>query len=293
MMETPTKTIIEIETAVNAPIQKVWQMWISEHAITKWNTASPDWHTTSAVIDLKPGGKFCYRMEAKDGSFGFDFSGVFNEVIPASYLDITLDDSRKMTVTFTAKGNTTHIAESFEAEDQNPHEMQRTGWQNILDNFRHYMENLHEQIGLHYEIKIDAAAQKVYETMIDQEKYRLWTTAFCPVSYYEGNWDKDSKISFIGEDHNGEKGGMIAKVAENIPAKFISLQYLGVLKGDQEVNTGEEVDVWKGSFENYTFKEEESATLLSIDLTGTKELEEFFNNAWPAALNILKDLSEN
>jgi uncharacterized protein YndB with AHSA1/START domain len=291
-METTAKTIINIETTVNAPIEKVWQTWTSEHAVTKWNSASPDWHTPTAHIDLKPGGKFCYRMEAKDGSFGFDFSGVFNEVISAAYLDITLDDSRKMTVTFSAKGDTTHIAESFEAEDQNPLELQRTGWQNILDNFRKYMENLHEQIGLHYEIKIDAAAQKVYDTMIDQEKYSQWTAAFCPVSYYVGNWNKESKISFIGEDEKGEKGGMIAKVAENIPAKFISLQYLGVLKGDQEINSGEEVDVWKGSFENYTFKEHDGATLLSIDLTGTKELEEFFNNAWPAALTILKDLSE-
>ncbi|WP_158799196.1 SRPBCC family protein [Pedobacter sp. L105] len=136
------KTTISISATIHAPIEKVWENWTSPKAITKWHTASPDWHTPKAEQDLQPGGKFSYRMEAKDGSFGFDFSGVFDEVKPDKYLEYTLDDDRKIKVNFTIKGNETHIDQSFEAEETNPVEMQRGGWQGILDNFKHYVENL-------------------------------------------------------------------------------------------------------------------------------------------------------
>jgi uncharacterized protein YndB with AHSA1/START domain len=134
------KTTITVEATVNAPAEKVWELWTSPKAITEWNSATPEWHTPRAEHDLKPGGSFNYRMEAKDGSFGFDFGGVFDEVNPPHYLEYTIGDGRKVKITFTANGDQTHISQSFEAESVNPVEMQQGGWQAILNNFKQYAE---------------------------------------------------------------------------------------------------------------------------------------------------------
>ncbi len=134
------KTTITIEAIVNAPIEKVWELWTGTQHIIKWNNASPDWHTPKAEHELKPGGKFVYRMEAKDGSFGFDFGGTFDVVNLNEYLESTLGDGRKVKITFKDVNGKTQIVETFEAEDQNPIEMQKGGWQAILNNFKTYAE---------------------------------------------------------------------------------------------------------------------------------------------------------
>ncbi|HYE54167.1 MAG TPA: SRPBCC family protein [Chitinophagaceae bacterium] len=140
-METAaTKQAITIESNVNAPVQKVWDYWTQPEHITRWNTASPDWHSPRAENDVRTGGKFNIRMEAKDGSFGFDFAGVYDEVIPHKLIEYTMGDGRKVTVNFTSNGNETKVVETFEAETMNDIEMQRAGWQSILDNFRKYTE---------------------------------------------------------------------------------------------------------------------------------------------------------
>jgi uncharacterized protein YndB with AHSA1/START domain len=135
-----TKTTITIHTSIKAPIEKVWQLWSNPADITKWCTASPDWHTTRAENDLRTGGKFLSRMEAKDGSFGFDFSGVYDLVKTHEQMDYTLDDGRKVNITFAMEGNETTITQTFEPESENPIDMQRDGWQSILDSFKRYAE---------------------------------------------------------------------------------------------------------------------------------------------------------
>jgi len=139
-METANKTTITIESTIKAPVEKVWKLWTGPEHIMQWNTASEDWHTTRAENDLRVGGKFLSRMEAKDGSFGFDFWGVYDVVKPHELIAYTLGDDRKVSVSFTAKGNETHIVSTFEAEGTNPIEMQRGGWQAILNNFSKYAE---------------------------------------------------------------------------------------------------------------------------------------------------------
>jgi uncharacterized protein YndB with AHSA1/START domain len=134
------KTKVTVSTTVNAPVEKVWSYWSLPEHITKWNTASDDWHTPRAENDLRKGGSFSARMEAKDGSFGFDFGGVYDEVIPNEVIAYTLGDGRKVTVNFTSQGDQTHVEETFEAESENPVEMQRGGWQAIMDNFKKYVE---------------------------------------------------------------------------------------------------------------------------------------------------------
>jgi len=139
-METLEKIILTVESTINAPVEKIWEYWTKPEHITKWSNASDDWHTTRAENDLRVGGSFLSRMEAKDGSFGFDFGGVYDAVRTNEYIEYTLGDGRKVKITFTAEGNTTKVSESFEAENTNSVEMQQGGWQAILDNFKKYTE---------------------------------------------------------------------------------------------------------------------------------------------------------
>jgi uncharacterized protein YndB with AHSA1/START domain len=135
------KISITVKATVNAPIEKVWKYWVSPLHITKWYNASNDWHTPKAKNDINQGGKFDFRMEAKDGSFGFNFSGIYTDVKINEHIDYTMDDSRKATITFTKIGNATMVTETFEAETTNSIELQQTGWQSILNNFKKYTES--------------------------------------------------------------------------------------------------------------------------------------------------------
>ena len=139
-METQEKTIITVENTINAPVEKVWEYWTKPEHITKWNNASDDWHTPWVKTDFRVGGKFAARMEAKDGSMGFDFGGVYDVIRPNEYIEYTIGDGRKVKVSFTAAGKNTKVTENFEAETTNPVEMQKGGWQAILDNFKKYTE---------------------------------------------------------------------------------------------------------------------------------------------------------
>ena len=139
-METQAATVITVESTIDAPVEKVWELWSKPEHITKWANASDDWHTTRAENDLRAGGKFLSRMEAKDGSFGFDFGGVYDAVRENEYIEYTLGDERKVKITFTPQGNKTKVVESFDAENTHSVEMQKGGWQAILDNFKKYTE---------------------------------------------------------------------------------------------------------------------------------------------------------
>lgn len=132
--------IITIRTTINAPKEKVWKYWTEPEHIKKWNNASVDWHTTTASNDLRAGGMFLSRMEAKDGSLGFDFSGIYDEVKLYETIAYTLGDARKVKINFSENENGTEVIEAFEAETTNSIEMQKTGWQAILDNFKRYTE---------------------------------------------------------------------------------------------------------------------------------------------------------
>ena len=140
-METKSRTKITIESTVKAPVEKVWKLWNGPEHITKWANASDDWHTPFAENDLREGGKFLSRMEAKDGSMGFDFGGVYDKVKQNELIEYTIGDGRKVIVHFTGNGNETKVVETFEAEETNPIEMQRGGWQAILNNFKKYAES--------------------------------------------------------------------------------------------------------------------------------------------------------
>lgn len=132
---------ITIEVLIKASVEKVWEDFNNPEAIKAWGHASDDWHTTSAENDLKVGGKFSYRMEAKDGSIGFDFWGIYDEVVLNKSIAYTMGDGRKVEITFVIVNEGVRVIEKFEPETENPEEMQRAGWQAILDNFRSYVES--------------------------------------------------------------------------------------------------------------------------------------------------------
>ena len=138
----PNMENITIKTTINAPIEKVWKYFTEPEFIKQWNNASPDWHTPAATNDLTVGGKFSYTMAAKDGSFSFDFEGTYDDLQENKLISYTIADGRKVEIIFEAEGDTVEITETFEAENQNPIEMQRGGWQAILDNFKKLVESL-------------------------------------------------------------------------------------------------------------------------------------------------------
>lgn len=140
-METQERTAITIETVVKAPVEKVWKYWSDPEHITKWATASDDWHAPYADNDLRQDGKFKTTMAAKDGSFSFDFEGVYTNVQPNKLIEYVMSDGRKVKIVFSVNGNETRITETFDPESENPLDMQREGWQSILDNFRKHTES--------------------------------------------------------------------------------------------------------------------------------------------------------
>jgi uncharacterized protein YndB with AHSA1/START domain len=132
---------ISIETVVKSDLDTVWLVWNNPEEIKQWNAASEDWHTTESAVDLREGGTFSSRMEAKDGSIGFDFSGTFSKVIENQLIEYSMADGRSVVIEFSLVENGVKVEETFEAESQNEAEQQRQGWQSILNNFAKHVES--------------------------------------------------------------------------------------------------------------------------------------------------------
>ena len=139
-MQTADKTQITVETIINAPVEKVWKNWTDPKDIVQWAFASDDWHAPYADNDVRVDGTFKTTMAAKDGSFSFDFGGVYTKVEPYKTLDYTIGDGRKVWISFESQGDKTKVIETFEAEQMNSIEMQKGGWQAIMENFRKHVE---------------------------------------------------------------------------------------------------------------------------------------------------------
>lgn len=132
---------VSIETSINSSIESVWSAWITPEDIINWNFASEDWACPKAELDFKEGGKFNYRMEAKDGSMGFDFEGTFTQIKEFDRIEYALDDDRQVTITFSNTPEGIKVVETFDAEDENSAELQKQGWQSILKNFKKHVES--------------------------------------------------------------------------------------------------------------------------------------------------------
>ncbi|QDT14774.1 SRPBCC family protein [Alienimonas californiensis] len=138
---TVTAPTVTVQTVVAAPVQRVWDAWTDPAAIQQWNAASDDWHCPSATNDVRVGGGFSSRMEARDGSMGFDFAGIYTEVVPHERIVYQIEDGRTVQIQFETVDGGTRVTETFVADSTHPVEMQRDGWQCILDRFRSYTES--------------------------------------------------------------------------------------------------------------------------------------------------------
>ncbi len=290
--ETAEKTMITIGTKINAPVERVWECYVNPFHLIHWNHASDDWFSPWAENDFREGGKIVARMEARDGSEGFDFTGTYTKIEKHRLISFRLDDGRTVEMIFNSKGDQTEVTETFEAENVFPVEQQRQGWQAILDNFKRYVEKTGNSKPLHIEITIDAPVGKVYQIMLDEKTYPQWTKAFNPSSRYEGSWEKGSEIRFLGDDESGTSGGMVSRIRENIPNKFVSIEHLGIIEGNSEKTSGPDIEKWKGALENYTFKEVNGKTLVQADCDSSEEYDSYFRETWPKALKLLKEICE-
>lgn len=148
---------------------------------------------------------------------------------------------------------------------------------------------------LQYKIEIRKPVQVVYKTMLGlerKENYEQWTAEFNPTSTYEGSWEKGTKIRFIGTAENGERGGMVSKIVENIPNTFVSTRHFGVLKEDKEITEGPDVERWAGGHENYGFSETAGVTTVTVEVDVAEEYIDYFNDTYPRALKKLKEICE-
>jgi hypothetical protein len=148
---------------------------------------------------------------------------------------------------------------------------------------------------IQFTVHINAPVSKVYDTMLgisNKATYEQWTSLFNPTSTYDGSWNKGSKILFIGTDEEGEKGGMVSEIVENITNRFVSIRHYGLLKGNTEITEGAEVEKWANGFENYTFLENDRSTMVIVDLDTTEDFLDYMNNSYPKALAKLKEICE-
>lgn len=148
---------------------------------------------------------------------------------------------------------------------------------------------------IQFKVNINVLADKVYDIMLgisNKATYEQWTALFNPTSTYEGNWNKGSKILFIGFDENGNKGGMVSEVFDNISNRFISIRHYGILKANEEITKGPEVAKWANGFENYTFEENNGITTVTVDLDVTEDFLDYMNQTYPKALHKLKEICE-
>ena len=148
---------------------------------------------------------------------------------------------------------------------------------------------------LQFKVSINAPVTRIYDLMLgttSKSTYEQWTSLFNPTSTYEGSWDKGNKILFIGVNENGEKEGMVSRIVENIPNRFVSVQHYGLVKANMEITEGPEVEKWANGFENYTFEENNGTTTVTVDLDTTEEFLDYMNKTYPKALGKLKELCE-
>ena len=149
---------------------------------------------------------------------------------------------------------------------------------------------------LNFTININASVAKVYDTMLglsNKSTYEQWASTFNPTSTYEGGWNKGNKILFVGVDEHGDKGGMVSRIAENIPNQFVSIHHYGLVMGGNEITEGPEVEKWGNGFENYTFSENNGSTTVSIEIDTVDDFLDYMNETYPKAIEKLKELCEN
>lgn len=148
---------------------------------------------------------------------------------------------------------------------------------------------------LQFNITINAPASKVHDLMLglsNKSTYELWTAVFNPTSSFKGNWEKGSKMLFVGVDEQGQQGGMVSEIADHVPHRFLSIRHYGLLKGEEEITEGPDVEQWANGHENYTFSEQNGITAVTVDIDVNDDFKDYMNENYPKALEKLKEICE-
>jgi uncharacterized protein YndB with AHSA1/START domain len=282
---------IQVQTNIKASLEQVWNCFTQPRHICGWNFAAIEWCCPSAINDLAVGKQFNYRMEAVDGSMGFNLIGTYTKIIPFQQINYTLSDGRSVSIHFNKQDVNIELTEIFEPEEMHSPDFQKAGWQAILNHFKIYTEKQAKKI--QHSIRIKATASKVYQLLQQDVYYKQWTAPFNPTSHFIGSWEKGAVIRFIGSDADGKVGGMLSRIVENIPNSIISIEHIGIIQGTEEITEGPSVQGWKGSIETYIFTPIEHETLFILEMDSHDEYADYFNETWPKALLVLKQICES
>jgi uncharacterized protein YndB with AHSA1/START domain len=285
-MTTTEKTTIKVSANIDAPIAKVWELWTTPKHIMQWNNASDDWWTSRAENDLRTGGEFVSTMEAKDGSFKFDFAGVYREVIPHEKIHYAMADGREVKVYFRSADGQTQVTEVFDPENIHSLEMQEAGWQAILNNFKKYVEYTNKFQPIYFSEQINASKVKVWNTMMDEATYHEWVSSAWPNSFYEGIWKEGESLLFINKENSGTK----AKLLFHRPYEISLAEHIAVIS--KGIEKEQDDSGWIGSKELYLFSEKNGVTTLEVIMYATPSWHEMFKHDWPIALKKLKEICE-
>jgi uncharacterized protein YndB with AHSA1/START domain len=294
-----TMSKIVIHQIFAATPSQVFESCLDSEDNKRWNTAGFGWSTGEVQIDPKVGGRWFAEYKSPDGKDDFVFEGVFTEIIENQKISYKMPkdmgefevDERKAEVLFEEfeKGKT-QVTITFDAEDLNSIEMQKQGWQAILDNFKTFLERKinPENARLILDIDINASPQKVWKTLLEKESYNIWAATFSPGSHYQGEIKYDNKVQFLGPDQSG----LISLVKVCIPEFQVSFEHLGGFKDGKEDPDSPMFLPWKGNRETYTLKSKNEITNLSIYQEMSKTEIEYFEEMWAKALEVIKKIAE-
>jgi uncharacterized protein YndB with AHSA1/START domain len=283
---------ISVSVRLQLPPQMVWKLWNDPAQMVRWNAASDDWHTPVADNDLRVGGKLQTRMEARDGSFGFDFEAVYEVVDAPNRLVYRLGDGRGVELDLRAEGEETVLTQRFEPEKEFPVELQQQGWQAILDNFKRWAEAYRGVTAVHFAQEVRMAPSALAELMLQELPYRYWTAVFDPSSHYVGDWKEGSTVDFLCDLPDGRQRGTRALVANFRPGQYIRLVHQGLVEGDTFINSGAEAEAWLGLNEIYSFSPREYGCLLTVDVDVPEKYADYLTTQWPLALARIRELAE-
>lgn len=293
-------TQLSVSTIIQAPKEQVWEyLWDPEH-IVHWSFASNDWYCPQAIWN-KPQvwEMFSNTFSAKDGSFSFDFTWKYDEVVEYEILKYTLwemkdyfiDAWRKVEVHLKETASGVEITQIFDTEDENPHDMQIAGWKAILENFKKYVETGEKVLFIKKSVVLNTSQESVFHILTDDTLYRQWTSAFCEGSYYETNkWQVWEKIYF----KSPHDWWLISEISYFQPPYQVGFTHLWFLTKDgAEDYESEEVHTWKWYKEIYTCKKvDANTTELTIYQDISENDFESFNALWDAALRNIQDLTK-
>ena len=280
--------IISISVTIKSDIHTVWKSFTETKHIVNWYFASPDWHAPTAEHDFNNGGKFSIRMEAWDESFGFDYTGTYDKIVDFKEVVYTLDDGRKVDTSFMQTGDEIVVSQDFQADEGIDVEMQRMGWQGILNQLKKYVES--KTVVFEVEADINASADTVWDCLTKNEIYKKWSKAFSPNSEFKGDWDKGKHIDYIDIG----KGGTRALVEGVELNKFIQQRHIATITAENEIDTkSDSAKHWIGTIENYTLKDIGGAIRFTVHIECHEQFREFIESSWNTAILDFKRVCES